>query len=475
MWAIGGAARGEPPALRAAVRGEKVAPSEAGRGHAGGAAPLGCAKRISHYVPLLVLAFLVGQAANVRITRYRSLPAGSLESDVGEFLDRAATNRTPFAAGHKEPLYSFITKLFAVPMGYRPEAMRVQTICYSVAVVLGVFLLARAAFNGVVAAVAGFLVADDLVLVRIAMRGFRMEVFTLLIMLYCYCLFVRRWRTERRRLAAAGIAGGLACLLRMPSLSFIVPALALYVLERRFGWLSFWPAMGQGVGPRPHAERGEEASDAQEAARGDPPDDEGRDAPDPECVRSPSRLWRPLLGAATCLAITLAVVSPYLVNCAIDLGDPLVWINVQARWWADKETEYLEKHRVGSEAVARAVHQGERFNIVTYLVTKRRGPEMLRRSWQGYGRMLLFVTRHRRLVWALMPFGILGAAALLCTRHRWVVIVPLASMFPISFVTTLGASGRLYMQVFPFYAMCVGFGAWLPVWAAVAWIRRRGR
>jgi len=304
-------------------------------------------------------------------------------------------------------------------------------------------------------------VATNDFMVRNSCRGFRMELYSLLILLYGWALFRPCRKAEEQRgrgaegrasaelissapqllspsarpffqshrpslILVSGILGGLLCLTRMTSLCIVFVALAGYTCQGSWRWLA---------------------------------------------------LRRRFATAGASLAVTALLVLPYVINCGRERGDLFIWINRHAHGWAQREALMVDgryanappsSHVFGSPQVEEAIAQGKVFSLVDFLWRYRRGWEFVRQPADGFVQIFRGIERLCGPGRRLLPFAGIGAFVLLLSPHRWLAIIPLASLIPIAYIKRFGAEGRFFMHAFPFHAAWTMVGANLAV-AGLAW------
>jgi len=405
----------------------------------------------------ITLAFILGLGLARRIEQLKAVGDTEPELDVQEFVQIGSQMTRFYAGSHREPLFVLTTKLFTAPFEDKWWAARLQSMVFGTLLIAVTFFVARQAVNPFAGLGAAFLVATNDFMVRNSCRGFRMELYSLLILLYGWALFRRKWLmvdgqwlTDRPSPAShqpstmnhppsppcvparlslilvSGLLGGLLCLTRMTSLCIVFVALAGYACQGSWRW----PAL---------------------RAR--------------------------LVAAVASLAVSATLTLPYVVNCGRERGDWLIWINRHAHGWAQREALMVggryangppSSHLFGSPHVAQAIAQGKEFSLMDYLWRYRRGWDFVRQPADGFVQIFRSIERLYGPGRRLLPFAALGAFILLLSPHRWLVIIPLASLIPIAYIKRFGAEGRFFMHAFPFHAVWTMVGVNLAV-AGLAW------
>jgi hypothetical protein len=191
----------------------------------------------------------------------------------------------------------------------------------------------------------------------------------------------------------AGALSGLACLTRITAFIFIVPGLVWLVLD----------------GPRP--------------------------------------LWiERAKRAGLAILVAAAIVGPYLINCAIATGDPLLSINYHTSFYRFAEGQPIDQpmsaaQYLKSKFAARPVatfDTGLNGLFVQPFITKWRGLE----AWvPGAGLVLQWLALAGLVSWPFFASG------------RLTLVVPLSSLAPYIFTWNLAGGGewRFTMHAYPFY------------------------
>jgi hypothetical protein len=229
--------------------------------------------------------FLRPQALRSEATElfpHRDGPPTQYRSDPYTYLRYAREMESFYAAHRREPLFPAATKIFLVLLADQDVAVSFTSAAFSTLAIGLTFWLGAFAFRYAVGAGAAVLVAIEHDLIVWGAGGWRDDAFMCAVLATALAV-LRFWRSPDRRSAVLlGAVAGLACLVRITSLSFIVPALAVVLLL---------------PGPR-----------------------------------------RPrLAGAALALGVATLLVGPYLVNCWRVYGDPFHAINVHATVYQETE------------------------------------------------------------------------------------------------------------------------------------------
>ncbi len=348
-----------------------------------------------------------------RIQAYLVAQEQPLDPDQVGYHQLAREMGHPYQSGYREPLQIVLVKVALVLLGDRPSSVLIPTLAASVVLIVVTFLFGRAVFGLAVGLAGSALVAYNHFLISSGAKGYRMELFGVLVLVYVYVLFVAGGWRPWRRLLLAGVVGGLLLLLRITTLSLLVPALALWVWRE-------WRRVGGGR--------------------------------------------RLVVCAALSLAIGLAMLAPYLVECWRESGRPLWAIDCHAQFWTEAEAGL---HLEGFP------HEHVSISVFAYLFAEGRWARSLWRFVQGYWvavRMLPWYGGSWRFA---LPFALAGAVMTVVRRERYLLWVAFWTYLPFSVVMPVGASPRFFMCLYPLYALWIVVGLY-PLGFGVLYYFTRG-
>ena len=332
-----------------------------------------------------------------RVEAYLVAREKPLEADVQNFYEIARAMHHPYQSRHREPMQILLVKGSLMLFGDRPGSVLLPTLVSSVLLIAATFLFGRAVFSLPVGLVGAVLVAFNHHLIASGARGYREELFGLLVLLFTYVLFVPQGWRVRRRLLLAGVVGGLLLLVRITSATLLVPALGLWAWR------------------------------------------EGRQS---------GRRWLPFAWAGAVFLLGLALLAPYLVECWRVFGRPLVAIDAHAQWWAEAESGHLAKSPPEATTISVFEYLFAPGHILRTLARAVRGYWVVARLLPWYGNWLL-----------LAPFALAGAVMTAARRERYLLWVAFWVLLPFTVVMPLGGDVRFFMYLYPFYALwsAVGF------------------
>ena len=203
------------------------------------------------------------------------------EGDPFSYLGIARSMGGFYEPGVREPLFPALTRLGLTLAGGSDIGINFVSATSSALVCLAIFAVGARVLSVWSGALAAFLWAIEWETILLSIEGWRDDLFTLLVAVCAAAMLALRTNPGRRSATVLGVAGGLALLTRLTSLSFLIPGLLAVVLL---------PA------PGPRADRARAAG--------------------------LSALWMLLL------------VGPFMAACAIGYGDPFYSINVHAAFYS---------------------------------------------------------------------------------------------------------------------------------------------
>jgi 4-amino-4-deoxy-L-arabinose transferase-like glycosyltransferase len=213
----------------------------------------------------------------VPLSPHRNAPPSRYVSDPWTYLQFAREMRWFYAAHYREPLLPFLTRTALWFLDDQDVAVSFVSTGFAISTLLVVYLLGSLAFSRWVGLGAAAATAIEYHLISEDVAGGRDVAFTFAVATCAYVM-LRYWRTPSTRNAVLiGLAASVACLVRITSLSFLVPGMAFLLVMTK----------------RPWKER--------------------------------------VKGLAIAFGIVALLVGPYLVSCWYVFGDPFYALNFHAR------------------------------------------------------------------------------------------------------------------------------------------------
>ena len=209
-------------------------------------------------------------------------PQPYVGGDPINYLKYAREMRTFYAAHSREPGFPAATRLGLILSNDADVGVSITSITFALLSLAATYLLGRQLGSPAAALAAAAALAIDQLAVAWAIEGWRDEMFAFFAILSTWAWLRLYQQSTGRRAIVAGIVSAGACLTRITSITLIAPAILLLMATR---------------------------------------DADGR------------RLRH--VGLAT--GIMIALVAPFLINCAIATGDPLFAINNHTDFYLKRE------------------------------------------------------------------------------------------------------------------------------------------
>lgn len=334
----------------------------------------------------------------VPLVPHRDGPPTKYGSDPYTYLQYARQMRSFYAAHRREPLFPFATKAFLWLLDGQDVAVSFASASFSLLVVLATFVLGAYAFSYWVGLGAALGMAIEYDVVSWGVGGWRDDAFTLGVLLFALALLRYARAPGAPSAMLAGAAAGLACLVRITALSFVVPG---------FAWLWFCPVMP----------------------------------------------WRAKLRhLAAAVAAATVLVGPYLVNCWMAFGDPFHSINVHADVYRAAEGQAIESSQTAGEYLRAQWRSHPVRTLDTVVLGMTSYP--FGNKWRGFEPWVGSAGRY--LSWA----AIAGMIVLLASGSgRLFLLVLAASLVPYAATWRLISDWRFTGHAYPFLllAACLVF------------------
>ena len=326
-------------------------------------------------------------------------PPSQYRSDPYTYLQYAREMRSFYAAHRREPLFPFATKMSLWLLHDSDAAVSFTSAAFSVAAIALTFMLGAEAFAYAVGLGAALLWAVELDVVTTAADGWRDDAFTCAVLLTAWLALRFDRQPTVRRAVALGAAAGVACLVRITSLSFVVPVLIWLIAVGARGW--------------------------RQRAR----------------------------SMAIAALVALVVVGPYVFNCWRVFGDPLYSIDVHANVYqttaGESSTEALSaREYLGSRVRTRPM---ETLDTVALGLTA----YPFGNKWAGFdvwlpalGRVLAVLAMAGLFLFLVLPAG------------RLLLIVLVTSLVPYSATWRLIFDWRFTEHAYPFFLLAACSVPW---------------
>ncbi|HEY7056571.1 MAG TPA: glycosyltransferase family 39 protein [Vicinamibacterales bacterium] len=326
-------------------------------------------------------------------------PIPYVGGDPVNYLRFAREMRSFYQAHVREPMFLAITRLFLWLLGGQDVAVSFASATMSTLCVLATFLLGRRTFGNAVGLLAALGFAIDYDVVAWAPDGWRDDTFTFFVVLGAYAFVRLRQDPKPAQAALAGVAAAAACLTRITSITWILPALLFVAVEER------------------------------------------------------SSIRQRLRMSALVAGIAAALVAPYLINCWRATGDPFMSINEHTVYYRHGEGIATFKEPMNAVTyVARKLTRKPVFQLDTLLGGLFVYP--LHNKWSGFDLWVQGLT-----TW-LVGFAVVGL--LLWAGHphgRFLLLVTFSSLVPYAFTWNVAGGGewRFTMHAYPFFLLACAY------------------
>jgi hypothetical protein len=325
-------------------------------------------------------------------------------SDPYTYLEYARQMRSFYAAHRREPVFPFATKVWLRLVDGHDTAVSFASASCAVAALVLTVLVGAEAFSFPVGVAAAALWAIEFDAVSWSTEGWRDDAFGAAVLLTTWLALRYRRQPSAWQAVAMGAAGGLTCLVRITSLSFLLPLFAALVVAA-------------------------------------------------------GREWRTgLRRIALAFAVALLVAGPFAYNCWRVFGDPLYSIDTHANAYRAEEG----KNEAEPATVRSYVAEHLRARPIDALDTVALGMTVypFANKWTG------FDPWSRRLGPCLAAAALAGLLLFtVLPQGRWLLLVLVASMAPFSFTWRLSGDWRFTQPAYPFLLLAACAVPWAVVTA----------
>lgn len=320
-------------------------------------------------------------------------------SDPYTYLKYAREMRSFYAAHRREPVFPFATKIFLWLLDQQDIAVSFASAFFSVLAVIATFLLGSYAFSYGVGLAAATAMAIEHEVIFWGVDGGRDDAFTCAVVLCAYVMLRYLRSASRGNAILMGAVAGIACLVRITSLSFTLPA---------FAWLLF----------------------------------------------TTRRPWRERLNGVGLGVLTMTtIVAPFVINCWLVFGDPLYSINVHADVYRATERQAVQPGQSAATYVEAKAYSRPMRTLDTVVMGLTSYP--FQNKWRGFDPWS--PTLGKWLSWACL----LGLVLFIGSGPgRLVLMVLAASLIPYAVTWKLIADWRFTEHAYPLFliASCFAIG-----------------
>jgi 4-amino-4-deoxy-L-arabinose transferase-like glycosyltransferase len=161
---------------------------------------------------------------------------GRYISDPYTYIRYGREMRSFYAAHLREPLFPFATYLALRVLANQDVAVSFASAAFSVLAIVATFLLGRLAFSYVVGLLAAIAMAIEFDVITWGIGGWRDDAFSCGVVMSAYAMV--RWHRQPTpgNASLLGVVIGLACLIRITAVSFLLPGLVMLANVGREPW-----------------------------------------------------------------------------------------------------------------------------------------------------------------------------------------------------------------------------------------------
>jgi 4-amino-4-deoxy-L-arabinose transferase-like glycosyltransferase len=321
---------------------------------------------------------------------HRDGPPTHYLSDPYTYLGYAREMRSFYAAHRREPLFPFVTRVFLGLLRNQDVAVSFASAAFSVLAIIATLALGWYAFSWWVGLGAALAMAIEYDVVSSGVEGWRDDAFMCAVVLSAYVMLRYVRVPSRRNALLVGIGGGLACLVRITALSFVLPGLAFLLVS----------ATGR---------------------------------------------WRERLKGVGLAAVTMtAIVAPFAINCWLTFGDPLYAIDVHADVYRAAEGQKVETSQTASQYLGSQARSRPIQTLDTFVLGMTTYPFL--NKWGGFAPWIPWLGAF--LSWSAVAGVILLVGS---PPGRLLLVVLAGSLVPYAFTWKLIGDWRFTEHAYPFF------------------------
>jgi 4-amino-4-deoxy-L-arabinose transferase-like glycosyltransferase len=168
-------------------------------------------------IGILILSLLL------RLDKLIAFENRSLDPDAISYRLIALKSESFYDTNVREPLFVMLIKIFINFFGKNETTLRFLTVFLSLLLILVVHITGKHLFgNELIGMLSAFFAGINDNLIFMSVRLLRLELYVITILILFYLLFIKQGESYSR-FVLIGISGGLICLTRITSLSFVFP------------------------------------------------------------------------------------------------------------------------------------------------------------------------------------------------------------------------------------------------------------
>ncbi len=358
-------------------------------------------------VAIIALGFVLRWEA---LTEFQYRP---LDPDAVGYRQIADNMRHLYDTSFREPLWIWATKLWFLVVGSSDLNLRMLTLVLSLLTLVAAYKFFKDyTKQPVLALLVVALLAINPYLIFMSVRGLRLELYTIAILMLAYHVLIRQERLgEKQRLAGLSGWGAAAVLQQINSLVFVLPLWGYAFWRQKIVW---------------------------------------------------KKLFIPI-------AVLMLLLAPYLAYSYQKFGDPFWSANVHAKWYRNYEFVVLKGISCEGcptlEQFRAKGHSGAPVTTFQYIFGMHSLGEIISRTISGYLDLFL---RPTHLFWKqagleitpLYYLYLMGLLLVIFSRFREILIFPILTINLIAFLVPLGIDPRLVVHTAPFLVFIYVYAAW---------------
>jgi hypothetical protein len=349
----------------------------------------------------VALVIIILLATILRVQKVQSMQQAPLDPDAAVYRSLAMRSSAFYDSGFREPLFVFMVKLYTKLFGNEPLTLRYFTVFLSTVSILLIYKTGQELFDSqLIGLLSATFIGFNAYFIFMSIRLLRLELFIIAILLFFYTLFICK-RQNYARYVFIGIVGGLVCLTRITSLSFVIPLIVF----------AFWREKISLV-----------------------------------------KLLIPVL-------LIIVMVLPHFIHNKNKFGSYTYSVDIHAKWYRNQEF----KDQPGfptAEQLQKNSYQGRPVTSLEYIFGMHSLPTVISRSIKGFGR--IFFGSYRKDFFSandlleIFLFG--GYILILFTKYRYLWGVMILLIGPTFFLAgTLLLDPRLIAHIYPFMVFITSF------------------